>query len=329
MAGLLASLDATGTDWIVYLSMALVFGTVVLVVLGATSLVGGRSSLRQRVGAPGRNGSAASRQGSGSIRFVDEAASFGRVLGPITKRFLPTDLTDISQTRLKLIQAGYWSPSAIGVFYVSRALLAIALPASTITLVPLFATRLDSTMILALTGLSGIIGLYLPNYWVSRRMQSLQRQYRLGFPDALDLLIVCVEAGLGIDAAIARVGQELVGAHRRLGDNFALMTVELRAGSARRDALRNLSDRLGIDEVRSLVTLLIHSEELGTSIADALRVYSDDMRAKRMLTAEVKANSLSVKLSIPLALFVFPVIMTVIMLPVVIRIVRQLLVLKL
>jgi tight adherence protein C len=183
---------------------------------------------------------------------------------------------------------------------------------------------LDSTQLLVLTAMSGIVGLYLPNLWIMRRTRSLQIQYRMGFPDALDLLVICVEAGLGLDAAIARIGQELVGAHRRLGEQFGLMAVEMRAGNSRRDALRNLADRLGIDEVRSLVTLLIHSEELGTSIGDALRVYSDDMRVKRMLAAEVKANQLSVKLSIPLALFVFPVIMTVIMLPVVIRIIRTL-----
>ena len=146
----------------------------------------------------------------------------------------------------------------------------------------------------------------------------------MGFPDALDLLLICVEAGLGLDAAIARIAQELTGAHRRLGENFALMTIEMRAGSSRRDALRNLADRLGIDEVRALVTLLNQSEELGTSIADALRVYSAEMRTRRMLRAEIKANALSVKLSIPLALFIFPVIMTVILLPVIIRIIRSL-----
>ena len=325
MPDLLQGIGTTGVDWIVYLSLALVFGTVVLVVFGMTTLVGGRTSLKERVGATGgRSTRAANRPSGGSIRVMDDASSLGRVLGPIAKRFIPTDLADVSRTRLMLVQAGYLRPSAIGIYYTIRIGLALGLPLTSLLLLPLLVPSLDSTKILVLTAFSGIVGLYLPNVWIMRRTKSLQTQYRLGFPDALDLLVICVEAGLGLDAAIARIGQELVGAHRRLGEHFGLMAVEMRAGSTRRDALRNLADRLGIDEVRSLATLLNHSEELGTSIGDALRVYSDDMRARRMLAAEVKANQLSVKLSIPLALFVFPVIMTVILLPVLIRIIRTL-----
>jgi tight adherence protein C len=324
MADLLQSFGAGGVDWIVYLSLAMVFAMVVLMVFGVGSLVDGRTSLKQRVGATGRAASVAKRPRAGSIRFSDDANAFGRVLGPVAKRLIPTDLADVSKTRLMLVQAGYMRSSAIGVFYVTRIVLALALPLGTALLLPMVMPSLGSTSILLYAAIGGIAGLYLPNLWISRRTSSLQLQYRLGFPDALDLLVICVEAGLGIDAAFSRIGQELVGAHRRLGEHFALMSVEMRAGSTRQDALRNLADRLGIDEVRSLVTLLMHSEELGTSIADALRVYSDEMRSRRMLNAEVKANALSVKLSIPLALFVFPVIMTVIMLPVVIRIIRTL-----
>jgi tight adherence protein C len=324
MARLLRDFNLSGSDWVVYLSLALVFGTVMLIVFGVMSLVGGRTSLKARAGATGRSAGPAGKPSAGSIRFLNDTTTFGRVLGPVARRFMPTDLADVSHTRLKLVQAGYLRPSAIGIFYIARSVLAISLPAAVLLLVPIFAPSLGSTKVLLFAAIGGIVGLYLPNFWIGRRTSSLQSQYRLGFPDALDLLVVCVEAGLGIDAAISRIGQELSGAHPRLGEHFAFMTIELRAGSSRRDALRNLADRLGIDEVRSLVMLLIHSEELGTSIADALRVYSIDMRSRRMLAAEIKANGLSVKLSIPLALFVFPVIMTVILLPVVIRIMRTL-----
>ena len=324
MADLLQSIAGTGTDWIVYLALALVFATVVLAVFGMTTLVGNRApSLKERVGAGGGRTTRARSSSAGSIRLMDDAGRFG-VLGPVAKRLIPADLADISQIRLTLVQAGYMRPSAIGIYYILRVSLALGLPLSILLLLPFAAPSLSSTQILVLTAMSGIIGLYLPNLWLMRRTKSLQIQYRMGFPDALDLLVICVEAGLGLDAAIGRIGQELVGAHRRLGEQFALMAVEMRAGSARRDALRNLADRLGIDEVRSLASLLTQSEELGTSIADALRVYSDEMRARRMLAAELKANQLSVKLSIPLALFVFPVIMTVIILPVLIRIIRTL-----
>jgi len=289
-----------------------------------STLVTNRTSLKERVGAAGAPGTRAARSsGAASISLSHDVGGLG-VLGPIAKRFIPTDLTDVSKTRLTLVQAGYMRSSAIGIYYFSRIALALGLPLSVLLFLPLAAPSLEATQILVLTAISGIIGLYLPNLWLMRRTKSLQTQYRVGFPDALDLMVICVEAGLGLDAAIARIGQELVGAHRRLGENFALMAAEMRAGSTRRDVLRNLSDRLGIDEVRSLATLLTQSEELGTSIADALRVYSEEMRTRRMMTAELKANALSVKLSIPLALFVFPVIMTIILLPVVIRIVRTL-----
>ena len=317
----------TGTaDWTIYVVLAAVFGTVFLIVLGASALVGGRS-VRTRLGEAGSTASGARTPARRSLRFMDSAADFGP-LTPVARRLLPTNMLEVSEIRIRLIRAGYTSPSAIGVFYAARVLLAIALPALFLIIGPLAVKYLGSTGALGAGGALGLLGLYLPNAWVASRTRTLQTDYRMGFPDALDLLIVCVEAGLGLDAAIAKVGTELVGTHSRLGDNLVQMTLEIRAGTSRSEALRNLADRLGIDEVRSLVTLLIHSEELGTSVADALRAYSDDMRIRRLLTAELKANQLSVKLSIPLVLFVFPVIMTVILLPVVIRVMRQVLVIK-
>jgi tight adherence protein C len=301
-------------------------------VLGLSSLVSGRTSLRERIaGSGGRPEEAAAGAGQprASLRYADDAGNLGRVLGPVTKRLVPTNVGEISQVRLRLIQAGYSRPSAIGVLYATRIGLALALPLLFLLLAaPLVAHRLGTSGTFASAGFLGLIGLYLPNFFVRLRRSSLQEHYRRGFPDALDLLVVSVEAGLGLDAAISRVGQELTGAHPELGENLSMVGLELRAGTARAVALRNLGDRLGIDEVRSLVTLLNQSELLGTSIAESLRIYSEEMRAKRMLTAEIKANALPVKLSVPLVLFVFPVIMTVIMLPVVIRVLRQVLTVK-
>jgi tight adherence protein C len=221
--------------------------------------------------------------------------------------------------------AGYYRPAAIGFFYFAR----IGLAAGFITLLavaaPSLVTRLPEHM-LPLIGLAGIaIAFYFPDIWVALRTRSRQQQYREGFPDALDLLVVCVEAGLSLDAAISRVGQEIGSAHPAIAENMALMSLELRAGGSRADALHNLAERMGIDEVRSMVTLLLQSEELGTSIADALRVYGDDMRSRRMLTAEGKAQVLPVKLALPLGFFVFPTMIIVILLPVMIRIYRVIL----
>jgi tight adherence protein C len=190
---------------------------------------------------------------------------------------------------------------------------------------PVLSTQVPEQAV-PILGLAGLVSaFYFPDMWIGMRTRSLQRQYREGFPDALDLLVVCVEAGLSLDAAINRVGQEIGYAHSAIAENFTLMSLELRAGGTRADALHNLAERMGIDEVRSMVTLLLQSEELGTSIADALRIYADDMRTMRMLAAEAKAQALPVKLALPLGFFVFPTMMIVILLPVMIRIYRVIL----
>jgi tight adherence protein C len=318
----------SGSEGLTFALLGLIFCSVFMLVLGTASLLGGRPSLKDRVAGEGPRRSAAARDAAVSLRYADDAGNLGRVLAPVTRRLVPTNMTEVSATRLKLIQAGYSRPAAIGVFYAARVTLALLLPLLFLPVAPIVGQFIGSSSLFGVTGVCGLIGLYLPNFLLKLRTSSLQEGYRRGFPDALDLLIVSVEAGLGLDAAITRVGQELASAHRELGENLQLVGLELRAGTARSAALRNLSDRLGIDEVRALVTLLNQSELLGTSIADSLRIYSEEMRAKRMLTAEIKANALPVKLSIPLVLFVFPVIMTVIMLPVVIRIVRQVLTVK-
>ena len=190
---------------------------------------------------------------------------------------------------------------------------------------PIISMRLPSQVVPVLGLVAAAAAFYFPDIWIVMRTRSLQQQYQDGFPDALDLLVVCVEAGLSLDAAISRVGQEIGHAHPAIAENFAMMALELRAGGSRADALRNMSERMGIDEVRSMVTLLLQSEELGTSVADALRLYAEDMRTMRMLRAETKAHALPVKLSLPLGFFVFPTMLIVILLPVIIRIYRLIL----
>ena len=160
----------------------------------------------------------------------------------------------------------------------------------------------------------------LPVIFLYLRSKGRQEQARDGFPDALDLIVVCVEAGLSLDQAIERVSKEIGRAHASLGENFRIMSNELRAGRTRQEALRNLGERVGIEEIKSFVTLLIQSEELGTSVADTLRVYVEEMREKRVMRPEEKAQALPAKLSVPLVLFVFPVLLIVILLPVLLRI---------
>ena len=152
-----------------------------------------------------------------------------------------------------------------------------------------------------------------------------QRDIINGFPDALDLLLVCVEAGLGLEAAFARVGMEMTRSHPLLAEQLGAVVLELRAGRSREDALRRMADRAGVDEIRSFATLLIQSSKLGTSMGQTLRTYASEMREKRRMRAEEKAHRLPVLLSVPLVVFMLPVMIGVLILPAVIRLVRVLL----
>ena len=302
----------------------LVFLAVICAVYGLNAFFNSSDVARRRVVGGGANLMAEPGPRE-SLNYREEIAKASPMMAPVLRHVVPTDIKKISLLRRRLMGAGYYRPAAIGYFYFAR----IGLAAGFITLLavaaPSLVTRLPEHM-LPLIGLAGIaIAFYFPDIWVALRTRSRQQQYREGFPDALDLLVVCVEAGLSLDAAISRVGQEIGSAHPAIAENMALMSLELRAGGSRADALHNLAERMGIDEVRSMVTLLLQSEELGTSIADALRVYGDDMRSRRMLTAEGKAQVLPVKLALPLGFFVFPTMIIVILLPVMIRIYRVIL----
>jgi tight adherence protein C len=304
--------------------LALVFVAVMLGVYGVSALWSSGVTVRRRVGGNSRLLPDAGPRPE-SLSYADEAAKVSPLIAPIIRQFVPTDMAKISVLRRRLVCAGYHRPSAIGFYYAARIGLAVLFVVLFAMAAPVLSTRL-SDRIVPVLGLAGAAcAFYFPDLWIGMRTRSLQRQYRDGFPDALDLLVVCVEAGLSLDAAIARVGSEVGHAHPAIAENFAMMSLELRAGGTRADALHNLAERMGIDEVRSMVTLLLQSEELGTSVADALRLYADDMRTMRMLRAETKAQALPVKLALPLGFFVFPTMLIVILLPVMIRIYRLIL----
>jgi tight adherence protein C len=231
-----------------------------------------------------------------------------------------TDVHQMSRLRQMLIHAGYYSPRSVQVLFGIRVLIALLLPVIFAVAYPLVTREFDLPSILLGGIVLGVVGLYFPIIVLYFKSKGRQEEARNGFPDALDLLVVCVEAGLSLDQGIERVSKELGRAYPALGDNFRIMSNELRAGRTRGEALRNMGERVGIEEVKSFVTLLIQSEELGTSVADTLRVYVDEMRDKRIMRAEEKAQALPAKLSVPLVLFIFPVLMIVILLPVLIRI---------
>lgn len=295
-----------------FLVLGSVFAAVVLAVLGLTQLLGSK---------PASTGTAPNNP---SLSLDDGKDSFLRRLAMAPAKNVDTTDTGTGTLRRQLIQAGYGAPSAVTIYLGSRILLAALLPLANLLVLPLVTASIPvQTMLLIAVGL-GLGGYLAPAWWIGWRTSSRQRQVREAFPDALDMLVVCVEAGLGLDAALARVGDELRRSHRLLSGHLRHVGLELRAGRSREDALRSMSDRIGLDEVSSLIGLLIQTDRLGTSMAQALRSYSEDMRARRMLTAEEKAQSLGVKMAFPLMLMILPALFIAIMSPAAIKVIEVL-----
>jgi tight adherence protein C len=171
--------------------------------------------------------------------------------------------------------------------------------------------------------IAAALGLYLPNIFIRAKADRRQRALTNAFPDALDLMLVCVEAGLGLEAAFSRVGMEMTSSHPLLAVQFGAVVLELRAGRSHEDALRRMADRAGADDIRAFCTLLIQSTKLGSSISQTLRTYASEMREKRRMRAEEKAHRLPVLISIPLVACMLPTMIGVLMLPAVIRVVRS------
>ncbi len=233
-----------------------------------------------------------------------------QALDPLS-RALPVSPAGVSQTRAWLIQAGYRSPQHVTIYRGLRVLFA----AIGFFSVFLF-TGFDSPALLL--GLMAF-GFFLPRFLLKKKLKERQRRIRLGLPDGLDLTVICVEAGLSLDQAMMRVGQDLSTAHPDLSAEFHLFDLETRAGKPRVEALRNLAERTGVDDIRSLVGTLIQTDRFGTSVAQALRVHSDSLRTERRQRAEEQAAKTTVKMIIPLVLFVMPSLIFVTVGPAVIQ----------
>jgi tight adherence protein C len=224
--------------------------------------------------------------------------------------------------RRRLVQAGYTSPTAAPLFLGTRLALAMGLASGVLFLVPLLGL---SPLLGLLGGLWGFaVGWLFPGVVVSGRTKRRQKEIIKALPDALDLLVVCVEAGLGLNQAMVRVAQEIGHVSPVLGEQLELTNLEIRAGTPRDEALRNLGERTGVEDVQSFVGMLIQTDRFGTSIADALRVHSDVLRTKRRQRAEEAAAKTAIKMLFPLVFFIFPAMFVVILGPAVIQVIRGL-----
>ena len=230
---------------------------------------------------------------------------------------VPRSASELGKLRLRLVHAGYRRPDAMAIFLGIRFACAIGLFA-------LFALPLLVKPNLGQALLAAAIGYVLPGMALARIARGRQHRIQLSLPDALDLLVVSVEAGLGLDQAMARVAQELATAHPELSAELRLVNLEQLAGTARTDALKNLADRTGVEDLRSLVAMLVQTDKFGTSIANSLRVFSDTLRTKRRQRAEEAAAKTGVKMVFPLVLCIFPAIWIVSIGPAAIKFIRVL-----
>jgi tight adherence protein C len=256
--GLRGLMNDTASFPLVLLFFAIMFG-----VLAVPRMVGTRAPVQRRLGPVGRPRNPTAEVG---LRESQTTSLWNQVLSGLEKRAVPAASEKArTSVRQRLSQAGYMRPEAVRTYFVLRLALAVGLPMTFLILAPLFSANIPAENVL-ITGVTlTLIGLYMPAAWVTLRIHDRRRAIQESFPDALDMLMVCVEAGLGLDAAFSRVGEQMALAHPILSQHFGLISLELRAGKSREAAMRNMSDRIGLDEVTSFVVLLIQSDQLGSS----------------------------------------------------------------
>ncbi|MBS1155446.1 MAG: type secretion system protein [Proteobacteria bacterium] len=282
----------------------------------------GPHPLRQRLEQISSTGTSASDSNSSTAEWIQHVI---KLSSPLAKLSLPAEGWENSALRIRFMNAGYRTSSTPVLFFAAKTILAMVFPGVLILYGGISSSTVNQNVFLFLLILLAAIGYFLPNAVLARKIAYRKREIFESFPDAIDLMTVCVEAGLGLDAAIGRVGDEMRMKSPILADELHLVNLELRAGSTRARALRNLALRTGVEEVDNLVAMLIQADRFGTSVADSLRVHSDSLRTKRRLRAEEKAAKIPVKLLFPLIFCIFPSMLLVLLGPAFISIYRVLL----
>lgn len=250
---------------------------------------------------------------------------WGGLVATLQRRGAWLEDTQGASLRSRLSAAGFHRPEAPALYTLLRIVLSLGLPGLFLSLNAAAPGIHSASKLYLAAAVLALAGLYLPQLWVNFCAARRRQDMLNGLPDTLDLILVCVEAGLGVDAAFQRVGAEIAQAHPLLSQQLAAVTLELRAGRSRAEALGRMGERSGVPEIRAFATLIVQSEKLGSSIAQALRTYAAEMRERRRLRAEEKAHRLPVLLSVPLVACMLPTMVGVLMLPAAIRVMRELL----
>lgn len=241
----------------------------------------------------------------------------GKAVMGLADQAAPTEGAEVSAARAKLIQAGFTQPTAVPRFFFAR-FVCVVIPQVALFFALPYLADLEKYWPVLISVVLVLAGLAAPGKYLDHRIAQRAQAASVGFPDMMDLMVACVEAGLSLDASVQRVGEELELRHPVIAGHLRTLSLELRAGKTRKMAWRAFADRMGIDEAGSLATMLRQAEEMGTSLGQTLRVFSSDMRQRRILMAEEKAMALPAKMTLPLILFVFPVLLGVLVLPAVV-----------
>jgi tight adherence protein C len=301
-------------ELLILLITFLAFGAVAIGVFAIGQFIAVQIRVHQRVAAQGRDVETAPGLASGFDALVStffDEKRFG-VEGSVRTKL-----------RRELIRAGFFHVDAIK-YYIFARIATVVVLVIVALLTEQFLVNSEWYLKFALVAIIMVLAVVGPDAYIARRKRKLHVGYRIAFPDMLDLLVVCIDAGLSLEGALDRISGEITRQNRHLGANLQILSAERRAGRSTIDALASLADRLGLDEARSLSAMLRQSIELGTDVGDALRVFSDDMRDRRLMRAEERANQLPVKMVGPLGLFIFPVILGIAMVPVIIRLITVL-----
>ncbi len=304
----------TNLNLIPIVGAILLFVAVVLIVVGVGAMLAEFEFMQRRLAGP----RTALEEEPGAHRILLEDNLLKRIDTLVT----PKNLDELSRIRKRLIQAGYRNPSAVRVFFLAKAVLALSLAVVSAMVLPFFAGALPLPIIGLVIVSATLIGYVMPSFWVERRIEYRRQDAELGFPDLLDMLLICIEAGNGLDQASRRVTREIKIVNPVLADELGVVNDELYAGKSRAAVFRDFADRLAVPDISAFAAVLRQSDEFGVSIAETLRVYAAELRDKRVMRAEEKANLLPVKLALGSIAFTIPPTMLIMAGPSVIMILR-------
>jgi tight adherence protein C len=311
MASLTASLSFTQILAIILFAIAVMCAT------GGIAMIAFRA-----VGVKDRVASVGSKRELGEAGKVSRWIS--RLVEPFSKLSKPKDLDDISGMRAKFARAGWRGPSVIPLFFGLKAVIALLLPFIVLFGFGISGVNIPQQRLMFVLLIAAALGYYLPSVYLARTQRFRQREIFEAFPDGIDLMVVCVEAGLGLDMAINRTAKEMTVRSPALADEMSLIGIELRMGATRERALRNFAARTGVAEISMFAAMVLQAERFGTSIADSLRVHADELRLRRRLRAEEAAAKIPLKLLFPLIFMIFPALLLVLLGPSFIQIVNTL-----